>query len=652
MPHLKQADTAGIALPPQLRLFRREWLLLIGALLVVCGLAAYTLYAEYRTIELRERERLDAQSEVIRASLSRQFDSVNRALLNIRTEWPAARLQDSSVTSAIPRLKAFVDAMPGVRGLFILDAAGNLRASNFTDLVGGNFKDRAYFQQVLQNPSADTLYLGPPFRTTLNVWGINLVRMIPGPKGEFAGLVAATLDPEEFQLILRSINYAPDVWSALAHGDGLQFLIEPDRPNQAGLNLAQPGSFFTRHKESGQASSLLTGKVYGTGEYRLMALRTIQPAELNMDKPMVMAIGRDLGRLYAPWRRDALVLASLLGLLSLSTVSALFLLQRRKLRAQGQILQAEQALKQKTEELQHYFDNALNLLCIANFDGRFVKLNPAWENVLGYRLADLEGQAFLDFVHPEDRDKTVAALDQLRQGQKIVGLCNRYRHRDGSYREIEWQAVPQGELIFADARDITQEHIYQQSLLDLNARLEAQSETLRSLAFLDGLTGVANRRRFDENLRTEWRQCLRQRIPLGVLLLDVDHFKLYNDHYGHQAGDACLQFLAQAMRKRVGRPHDLLARYGGEEFVCLLPGTDGPGVEAKAEELRLAVMELALPHQRSPVAGVVTVSIGCVSWVPTESTTPEQLLLAADAALYEAKDAGRNRVCGAPQGNT
>jgi len=625
--------------------FLRLWLLALGALLLIGGLTAYSLVAERQAIEARERERLASQAQIIHESLARQFDSINRALVNIRDEWPASQQQPGDI---IPRLKAFVDAMPGVRGMFILDATGALRASNFTELIGNDLRDRAYFQAALNHPSPDTLYLSPPFRTALDVWSVNLVRMMPGPRGEFAGIVAATLDPEELQIVLRSINYAGDMWSGLAHGDGLQILIEPDRPDLEGLNLAQPGSFFSRHRDSGLPANVLTGRVHATGEYRMMATRTIQPPELHMDKPLVLAIGRDLHALYAPWQRDVWIRGVLLGLLALSSATGLYLLQRRKLRSMYQISRVQAALRQKIEEQDLYFEIALNPVCVIDLHGRFVKLNSVWETVLGYPLSELEGASFLDFVHPEDLDITHAALNQLTMKRKVSRFINRYRHRDGSYREIEWQAAPHGDLIFADARDVTQERRHQTALLELNAQLQSQSETLRSLAFLDGLTGVANRRRFDEKLQTEWRQCLRSQAPLALLLFDVDLFKLYNDHYGHQAGDACLQAVAMAMRERLGRPHDLLARYGGEEFVCLLPDTDQAGAEAKADELRLAVMALDIPHDESPAARVVTVSVGIVSWIPREDTTPEQLLLAADAALYEAKTRGRNRVCGAP----
>lgn len=492
MPPSAHIAPAGTNLLAPLRAFRREWLLLIGSLLAISSFVAYNLYQDHQTIDLRERERLAAQAHVIHDSLTRQLDSVNRALLNVREEWPASKLRDGTVVSAIPRLKAFVDAMPGVRGMFIIDASGTLRATNFTQLIGNNLQQRAYFQQVLKNPSPDTLYLSQPFRTTLNVWAINLVRMIPGPRGEFAGLVVATLDPEEFKLALRSINYAPDVWSALAHGSGQLFLVEPDRPDQLGMSLAQPGSFFTRHMESGEDATVMNGEVYGFGTSSILAQHTIQPPELKMDHPLVVAIGRNRDALYGPWRKEAWTDLGLLALLALGTVPGLYLLQRRRLKIQQDFRLAQEALREKTEELQHYFDIALNLLCIADMDGRFVKLNPAWTDVLGYAPDELEGKAFLDFVHPDDRNSTQAAMDRLGRGEQLTGFCNHYRHRDGSYREIEWQAVPHGQLVYADARDVTQERLNQMSLLALNAQLETQSENLRSLAFLDGLTGVAS----------------------------------------------------------------------------------------------------------------------------------------------------------------
>ncbi len=181
--------------------------------------------------------------------------------------------------------------------------------------------------------------------------------------------------------------------------------------------------------------------------------------------------------------------------------------------------------------------------------------------------------------------------------------------------------------------------------------IKLQADLLRSMAFIDGLTGVANRRQFDETLASKWRDCRRSRSYLTLAMIDIDHFKRFNDSYGHQAGDACLQAVAAVFKNGVGRSRDLIARYGGEEFACLLPDTDPAGAQAKIEELRLAVQSLSIPMVESSVMPVVAVSIGMATVVPTAGLTPELLVAAADAQLYEAKRSGRNRTCFVLLGN-
>lgn len=174
--------------------------------------------------------------------------------------------------------------------------------------------------------------------------------------------------------------------------------------------------------------------------------------------------------------------------------------------------------------------------------------------------------------------------------------------------------------------------------------LKRQTDLLRSLSFLDGLTGIANRRRFDDAMAREWRRCARSNLPLSLIILDVDHFKAYNDHYGHQAGDECLRMVAELLSDRARRPSDLVARYGGEEFVCLLPETDGPGAVRVAEGFRTGVAECRIPHAQSPVIPYVTISLGVATVIPSADGSPEQLAEMADQLLYRAKRTGRNRV--------
>ncbi|BDM81636.1 sensor domain-containing diguanylate cyclase [Acaryochloris marina] len=176
------------------------------------------------------------------------------------------------------------------------------------------------------------------------------------------------------------------------------------------------------------------------------------------------------------------------------------------------------------------------------------------------------------------------------------------------------------------------------------AKLKQLNQQLQQLSRIDGLTSIHNRRSFDESLDKEWRRLRREQQPLSIILCDVDHFKQYNDTYGHQAGDTCLQEVALAIDKSVKRPADMVARYGGEEFVVLLPNTPLPGATHIAEMIRTAIEVLRIPHKTSSASDQVTLSLGVATVIPNTQQTYTELLEAADAALYRAKQQGRNRV--------
>jgi diguanylate cyclase (GGDEF)-like protein/PAS domain S-box-containing protein len=180
-----------------------------------------------------------------------------------------------------------------------------------------------------------------------------------------------------------------------------------------------------------------------------------------------------------------------------------------------------------------------------------------------------------------------------------------------------------------------------ETLRDMTDERLAKTE-LERLATRDGLTGLINRRHFDQTLHTEWARMRRDGRPLSLLMIDVDHFKRYNDVYGHLAGDGCLKQVAHVLNGALLRPSDEAARYGGEEFAIILPDTDHQGVETVAQRVQDGMKALAIPHSEGE-GGVVTLSMGMASVTPDGDTRPEQLLLMADEALYRAKHAGRNR---------
>ncbi len=180
-------------------------------------------------------------------------------------------------------------------------------------------------------------------------------------------------------------------------------------------------------------------------------------------------------------------------------------------------------------------------------------------------------------------------------------------------------------------------------IVGMQRDIHAAHRKLRELSTLDGLTAIPNRRHFDETLAIEWKRCLRGKLPLSLLLCDVDFFKQYNDIYGHQAGDACLRAVANALNEALFRVEDTVCRYGGEEFVAVLPGTDQEGAIAVGERMRQAVRELRIPHEKG-LDAFVSCSFGLATQHPTVDLSSRQILQAADEQLYQAKRTGRNRL--------
>ncbi|MFW6359710.1 MAG: diguanylate cyclase domain-containing protein [Chroococcales cyanobacterium] len=193
---------------------------------------------------------------------------------------------------------------------------------------------------------------------------------------------------------------------------------------------------------------------------------------------------------------------------------------------------------------------------------------------------------------------------------------------------------------------VAQSSIHQlttQLMSRLYQRLEKANQELRDLAEIDGLTQVANRRQFDEYLNREWQQLAQIQAPLALIMGDVDEFKAYNDNYGHLAGDDCLRQVAATLKQVVKYPADFVARYGGEEFAVVLPHTKGNGAFCVAEKIRSKMTQLRIPHAHSQVSPYVSVSFGVASVIPSQNLSPQTLIVAADQALYQAKNQGRDR---------
>jgi diguanylate cyclase (GGDEF)-like protein/PAS domain S-box-containing protein len=271
-----------------------------------------------------------------------------------------------------------------------------------------------------------------------------------------------------------------------------------------------------------------------------------------------------------------------------------------------------------------FFDLSHDMLCTADMNGYFVELNAAWQDSLGYTPEELRAAPFVELVHPEDRKRTEAESAGLFEGGMTVGFENRYKAKDGSWHWLRWSSTlaPDESLIYARATDVTE-------LKRVESEREELLEEVEELAQSDALTGLPNRRVLDEQLPREMARARRTESPLCLAIIDIDHFKAYNDAHGHMAGDMALRDCAVAWDGEV-RGADVIVRFGGEEFLVLLPDCPPDQGEEIIERLRAATPD------------GLTCSAGLAAWNFAESG--DDLILRADVALYAAKEAGRDRL--------
>ncbi|HRQ59259.1 MAG TPA: sensor domain-containing diguanylate cyclase [Azoarcus taiwanensis] len=326
-----------------------QWVLLVLMLLVVAAALLVMQGIERQSIEVREREHLAGQVRVIEQNMDRQIAATRAALGSVLSDWVFFSSLPSGHELSNLRLQSLSEAMPGIRTMLILTPQGLVLSSNRAELIGRDFAERDYVRAVLLHPDPDTLYVSQPFRTVLDVYALNMTRVSLWPDGRPLNIVSATLDPDFFGILMESIRYAPDMWVAMAHGDGVLFNHVPPREELLGADLARPGSLFTRHMESGEEATVFEGVAATTGESILMAQRTIAPPELQMDKPLVVAVARSRQAVFAGWTQKTIALAALWCVLVLVSVGSMAFYQRRQRHLIG-IIMEEEASRQRAEE--------------------------------------------------------------------------------------------------------------------------------------------------------------------------------------------------------------------------------------------------------------------------------------------------------------
>lgn len=276
---------------------------------------------------------------------------------------------------------------------------------------------------------------------------------------------------------------------------------------------------------------------------------------------------------------------------------------------------------QNRDALDAFMSINVDMFCKADPNGYFLKVNKQFETILGYTIEEMEGIDFFSLIHEDDVASTRDAMEDLKNQKEVMNFVNRYRCKDGSYKYLEWRAVPRGEYYYSSARDIT--------------ALVKKEEGLRNAAIIDLLTGLYNRNFFYGRVNEEIAHSQSEHQTLSMIAIDIDHFKYVNDIWGHPVGDEVLERTARIMKNCI-RSSDLISRVGGEEFVVLLPNTNIDGALVVANKMHDALN--ANPHPR---IGKVTASFGVAERFPDEDFT--SWYKRADDAVYVAKARGRNQ---------
>jgi diguanylate cyclase (GGDEF)-like protein/PAS domain S-box-containing protein len=520
-------------------------------------------------------------------------------------------------------LANIIDALPQIREIGVFNTDGAWQYSSLPKLPNYSNADCDYFIY-----HRDTV--GPALRISAPVQSrltgrttIILSKRISKQDGSFAGVLVAAIDSDYFNSFYNRLQ--------LGNG-GAICLIRSD------------GIVLTRWPSSNIGADMSKSKLFA-GQLKLSSVgyyKTVSPFdgdtkyfgyEEASQYPLVVTVARSEGELLANWRKtlrtDAMVGAVLLCMIVLlGAVLSAQLHFRQK---------AERALRERETRYRLLADNIADIVILLDGRGTLLYVSPSVEPVLGLRGSDLIGKSCFDLVHSDDKERILATTAELSSPDSASTVAFRIARADGSVAWVEINFKLASERnddektkFVGVLRDVTQRKTMEDELNSLNGRLA-------QLATTDGLTGLSNRRTFDGFLHREYSD----QDTLSVLLFDIDHFKGYNDTFGHQAGDECLKAVAKAIADATSNTSGMSARYGGEEFAIVLPNVSEANALRVAEAVRLTVRSLGVPNPASP-RGYVTVSVGVST--RTAATLDEAMLVGdADLALYEAKRQGRNQ---------
>jgi len=516
-----------------------------------------------------------------------------------------------------------VNSLPQIREIGVLDVDGKWRFSSLPETPRHSNADRSYFIYHRDTPGS-ALRISEPLQSRLTGRStIILSKRVDKQDGSFGGVLTAAIDSDYFNGFYKTFQLGPDGSISLLRNDGAILIRWPQSDRSTNLSGTDLFSRYLKHSSVGYY------KVISPFDGITKFMGYVETPHY----PMVVIVAMSEDWLLSYWwqtlRTDAIVAGVLLCMIVLlATLVSLQLRSRTK---------AVRALRASEAHYRLLANNIADIIILIDARTLLRYVSQSVEPVLGLRPQDLIGKSCFDLVHPDDWAGIKSATLQIDGVDSVSTVVFRHYRGDGTLAWVECKfklasgtSDPARTEYLCVIRDVTERKRMEDELTQLNHRL-----TL--LAATDGLTGLTNRRTFDGYLRREYESC----EQISVLLLDIDHFKGYNDTYGHQAGDRCLQAVAKAIGDAATNASGLSARYGGEEFAVVLPNTTEDEALKVAEAIRLTVRALGIPNTAAN-RGYITISAGVTA--RTRTTLDQTMLVGeADTALYEAKRLGRNR---------
>jgi diguanylate cyclase (GGDEF)-like protein len=630
------------------------WVVLLLALIALGSLIAYDLQREHAALDEQESRRLSHQAEVIDVNLARQLQLSINALDGVR-----AQLNGKPLGSALQRqgelnrlLRATISGMTGVESLSLVDRDGVMLASSRSDLLPSSMEDSQLLSTLNSSHEPDLLYIGAPLGNQSKQYKLGLARLVLNARGQPIGALIMRVTQEYFSILLSSALYAPDMRAGLVHGDGSLFLRIPDLEGVTGMNLVARPSFTARHLASGRKASLDRGVMATTGQYRMLAVRTIVPEWSRSDKPLAIWLSRDMSVIYAQWDKDLLVRSTLFSAISLVSVLSLLLLQRRQLahwrllaeqqaareQAEQRMLEQQAGLSQVEEQLrvsQARFTRLLEDMrqaVILFEDGRCIAANRAALAMLRFeRVEQLLGRTSADISpkrQPDGRDSAEKAREMGWIAQEL-----------GS-NVFEWELLrANGELFMCRVLLTSSQQggkPLMHAVLHETSEQRMARQEIEFLAFHDELSGLPNRVLGREQLLRAIKSAAASNCGLAVLQIGLYRLSAINEAYGQSVGDQLLLSMAHRLGQ-VLRPQDLISRRAGDGFMVVLPDADSYGKVAKlCDEL---LSSCSRPFGIEGLQIACAVSLG-VAFYPRDGEDADTLLNHADTALRMARKAG------------